>query len=180
MDNRESEVAVEAFHYELGVTPRVALDFFYKALREETAGGRIRKDDLLYVASILAHYACTSCSSTVEGLPAPATPSGVLDQFYLRAGELMNDPSLLEVGGSQCLLFAGFFREQVRKRHNVKVLDTLGKSLFSRASALSRTREHRETLTRVSESFIPLALVCRNLNRTFLESAPDPRIIRIN
>jgi hypothetical protein len=171
---------LETFHYELGVNSDEALNFFFTALKEETEGLRVRTDDTLYIASVLAHFAQTSCYTVDNCLPSPRNPADVIEQFYLKQGELLNDASLFELGGSQSLLFGGFFREQVRRRHNVRVLDALGESLYWRASSLSRSRVHREMFTRVSLSFRDWAIICRNLNKTFEQNQPVPHLLKFD
>ena len=145
-----------------------ALNFFLANLRETMGTRRFRDDEILYVASILAHYSQTSRSDTTS-LPSMADLSEVFDNFILQT-ITHNDSEMLEIGGSQTLLFAGFFRDQMLRRHNVKWYDQIGQSLYERASQHSKNLRKRELFDRLSESFPVWTIVCRDLNRTLREN----------
>ena len=76
----------------------------------------------------------------------------------------------MEFGGSQVLLFAGFFRDQMRARHNVNWYDQVGQSLYEKASHNSKDRKKRELFDRLSESLPAWTIVCRNVHRTLREN----------
>jgi hypothetical protein len=105
-----------------------------------------------------------------------ANLSEVFDNFVLHATRL-TDPELLEFGGSQVLLFAGFFRDQMHRRHNVKWYDQVGRSLYEKASQHSNNLKKRELFDRLSESFPAWTIVCRNLSRTLRENR---LLLRVN
>jgi hypothetical protein len=151
-----------------------AFNFFLGSLRE-TAVERFKDDEMLYVASILAHYSQTPRFDTTS-MPCMANLSEVFDNFVLQTARLM-DSELLEFGGSQVLLFAGFFRDQMCHRHNVKWYDQVGRSLYEKASQHSRDLKKRELFDRLSESFPSWTIVCRNLSRTLREQR---LLLRIN
>ena len=94
-------------------------------------------EELLYNASVLAHYAQVSTQPDVD-VPAPANLSAVFDHFVADT-TLLHDSLMMETAGAQCLLLAGFFEDQMRRRHNIRWYAELGASFFSRA-ALSRAR----------------------------------------
>jgi hypothetical protein len=123
---------------------------------------------LFYVASTLAHYSQTSRSDTIS-MPLMANLSEVFDSFILQTTTL-NDSRILEFGGSQVLLFAGFFRDQMHRRHNVKWYDQVGQSLYEKASQHSKHLKKRELFDRLSESFPVWTIVCRNLSRPLREN----------
>lgn len=164
---------MEDFHYELGVTSHDTLDFFFSSLKEEVYGRDVRADDLLYVASVLAHFAQTSCSNSSD----PASDqslTGVFDRFVMERRTIPNNSELLEFGASQSLFIVGFFREQVRRRHSVSLFDEIGRGLYVEASSLSRERRRREMLYRMSVSFKMWAQVCRDLHLTMRKFQPVP------
>jgi hypothetical protein len=145
-----------------------AFNFFLASLRESAVTERFKDDEMLYVASILAHYSQTSRFDTAS-MPCMANLSEVFDNFVLHTSRLA-DSEILEFGGSQVLLFAGFFRDQMRQRHNVKWYDRVGQSLYEKASQHSNNLKKRELFDRLSESFPAWTMVCRNLSRTLREN----------
>jgi hypothetical protein len=152
-----------------------AFNFFLANLRDTAATERYRDDELFYVASILAHYSQTSRSDTMS-MPPMANLSEVFDCFILRTTSL-TDAEILAFGGSQILLFAGFFRDQMQRRHSVKWYDQIGQSLYERASRHSKNLRKRELFDRLSESFPVWTIVCRNLSRILRENR---LLLRVN
>lgn len=71
--------------------------------------------ELLYNASVLAHYAQISVDAEMA-MSAPADLTAVFDQFVSDTTGL-NDPLMMETAGAQWLLLAGFFEDQMRRRH---------------------------------------------------------------
>ena len=123
---------------------------------------------MLYVASILAHYSLTSRFDSTS-MPCLADLSEVFDTFVMQTGNL-TDAEILEFGGSMVLLFAGFFRDQMRARHNVKWYDQVGQSLYGRASQHSNNLKKRELFDGLAESFPAWTNVCRNLSRALRDN----------
>jgi hypothetical protein len=140
-----------------------ALNFFVNTLRDTAGTDNLREDETLYVASILAHYSQTSRADTVS-IPSMANLSEVFDSFILPAVGL-SDSEILEIGGSQILLFAGFFRDQMSRRHNVKWYDQVGQSMYEKASQYTTNLKKRELFDRMSESFPFWTILCRNMSR---------------
>ena len=67
---------------------------------------------------MLAHYALVSTHSAVD-LATPATLGAVFDHFVFDTS-LRNDSTMMETAGAQCLVLAGFFQDQMRRRHNIR------------------------------------------------------------
>jgi hypothetical protein len=152
-----------------------SLNFFLSSLRETIGTRSVRDDEVSYVASVLAHYSQTSRSDTTS-LPAMANLSEVFDNFVLQTATL-NDSEMLEMGGSQVLLFAGFFRDQMVRRHNVRWFDQIGQALYERAGQYSRNIKKRELFDRLAESFPAWTIACRDLSRTLRENR---LVLRVN
>ena len=124
----------------LAVTNGQALRFFYERLRDvvhDTASSGAPEDELLYNASVLAHFATTSTVSTTDFPPSPVNLSTVFDVFVLDRSQHV-DPELMEAAGSQCLMLTGFFQDQLRHRHNVDWFADLGADFYDSAARLSR------------------------------------------
>src|SRR5690349_19857652 len=113
----------------LAVDERRTLEFFVTGL-QDVSDADVDRRELLYNASVLAHYALVSTQSTTD-VPAPASLVTVFDQFVMD-DTMMADAQLLETAAAQCLLLAGFFEDQARRRHNIRWYASLGASFFSR------------------------------------------------
>jgi hypothetical protein len=136
----------------LGVSHRGALEFFVAALRD-AAEGTVDRQELLYNASVLAHYAQVSTVSDTD-FPAPANLSFVFNQFVCGA-PLDGGGAVMEVAGAQCLLLAGFFEDQMRGRHNIGWYATLGAGFFRRAAEQEPTLHKAQVLDAVGRRFEP-------------------------
>jgi hypothetical protein len=109
--------------------------------------------ELLYNASVLAHYARISTHSASD-LTTPATLAAVFDHF-VAGTSLREDGSMMEAAGAQCLLLAGFFEDQLRRRHSIGWYARLGAGFFSRAAALERSPHRVRLLTAIAVGFEP-------------------------
>jgi hypothetical protein len=136
----------------LAVDERRTLEFFVTGLQDVCDGG-VDRQELLYNASVLAHYALVSTHSATD-LPAPATLLNVFDQFVLD-DTLAGDGQMLETAGAQCPLLAGFFEDQARRRHNIDWYASLGASFFSRAAARQQSTRKASLLDMLSRHFEP-------------------------
>lgn len=155
-----------------GVSSEQAFWFFFERLEERTSG-MASQPETMYVASVLAHYAQTSRFE-----PGYMSPSGslydILDTFVLPGftaeGSVgLQDPEILEVAGSHSLLLLGFFRDQMKKRHNLRWYDSLGSSFFSRAGSRTKESGKAQLLQQVGSHFVFWTTTCRNMSRTLRE-----------
>jgi len=114
---------------------RQTLDFFIVGL-SDVSEPSVDRQELLYNASVLAHYAQVSTQSHGE-VPAPESLGTVFDHFVLDTTLRLDGP-MMETAGAQCLLLAGFFEEQMRRRHSIRCYAQLGSMFFTRAACRSR------------------------------------------
>jgi hypothetical protein len=131
---------------------RQALEFFFLGL-QDLCEPTVDRQELLYNASVLAHYAQVSTHADVD-MPMPATLSVVFDQFVVDA-TLLNDGLLLETAGAQCLVLAGFFEDQMRRRHNIRWYAELGASFFTRAAGQEPSADKARLLDTMARRFEP-------------------------
>ena len=115
----------------LAVDERQALEFFFQALKDVSDPAADTRE-LLYNASVLAHYAQISTHSDADW-PAPANLSAVFDHFVADT-TLLHDAQMMETAGAQCLLLAGFFETQMRGRHSIRWYAELGAGFYARAA----------------------------------------------
>lgn len=126
------------------------LEFFVVHLRE-VSGPTVDHHELLYNASVLAHYAQVSTHAAVD-LATPATLAAVFDHFVFDT-TLQHDSTMMEAAGAQCLLLGGFFADQLHRRHNIRWYARLGAGFFSRAAALERSPQKVRLLTAIAAGF---------------------------
>lgn len=131
---------------------RRVLEFFVMGLRD-VSDLAVDRQELLYNASVLAHYAHVSTSAGLEW-PAPADLTAVFDHFVLDH-TLAHDGRMMEVAGTQCLLLAGFFEEQMRHRHNVRWYAELGSGFFRRAAIQEQSARKARLLHSIARRFEP-------------------------
>ncbi len=136
----------------LATDGRRALDFFFVHLRDvcETS---VDSDQLLYNASVLAHYSQVSTAAT-EGVPMPPSLSALFDQFVFDR-TAHDDAEMMETAAAQCLVLAGFFEDQMRRRHAIGWYAELGAGFFSRAAAQQSSERKARLLRALSRDFEP-------------------------
>jgi hypothetical protein len=134
------------------ISHRQALEFFFFVLKDVSEPG-VDEPELLYAASVLAHYAQVSTQAS-QDVPTPSTLAAVFDQFVLDSS-MREDSEMLETAATQCLLLAGFFERQMQRRHNIRWYAELGAGFFIRAAEHSRERRRAELLDRVGRHFEP-------------------------
>ena len=136
----------------LGVTNQQTLRFFFERLRDVSEDGRPPQAELLYNASVLAHFASTSVTSSAAFPPSPAGLHTVFDVFVLDRSRHA-DPGVMEAAAAQCLFLTGFFGAQQRRRHNVRWYAALGAGFFASAGQLHRQRTRAMMMWAMSERF---------------------------
>ncbi len=112
---------------------RQTLEFFVVCLKD-VSESPVDRQELLYNASVLAHYAQVSTLGADGEAAVPATLTTVFDQFVADSTWASN-PAMMETAGVQCLLLSGFFGDQMRRRHNIQWYAGLGATFFNRAAA---------------------------------------------
>lgn len=134
----------------LATDERRALEFFFVHLRDVSEPD-VARDELLYNASVLAHYAQVS-TAAADGVPMSSSLAAVFDQFVIDV-TANEDRELLETAGAQCLVLAGFFEDQMRVRHNIGWYTELGSGFFSRAAAQQESERKARLLHALSRHF---------------------------
>ena len=155
---------------------RQALEFFVLGL-QSVSEPTVDRQELLYNASVLAHYAQMSTQADVD-LPTPANLSVVFDHFVSDTS-LLYDGLMMETAGAQCLLLAGFFEDQMRRRHNIRWYAELGASFFSRAATRESSPPKARLLDTIARRFEPWrqrhARLSRELrDRPYVLVSPKP------
>ena len=125
----------------LGSNHKQTLEFFLVGLREVSEPD-VDVEELLYNASVLAHYAQVS-TRAADDVPTPAHLGEVFDTFVLDTS-MQQDSGMMETAGAQCLLLAGYFEDQMRRRHTIHWYAALGARFYHRAAVTEHhTRKAR-------------------------------------
>jgi hypothetical protein len=130
-------------HRLLAVTSSHALRFFFEHLRDVTEGDHPAERELLYNASVLAHFASTS-SASFDFPGAPSSLTQVFDIFVMDRSQ-HSDPEILEAAGSQCLLLTGFFGAQLRGPAQRGLVRDAGRRLLRRRRRADRPTARART-----------------------------------
>jgi hypothetical protein len=157
----------------LAVTDSEALQFFFERLRD-IAEDAPTADELLYNASVLAHFATTSTLSMTDFPPSPTSLTTIFDVFLLDRSQHA-DPDIMEAAGSQCLLLTGFFQDHLRHRHNVEWYGNLGADFYELAAHLGRNRTRNRLMETMAARF---GYWRRQHHRLAAELRDEPRLIR--
>jgi hypothetical protein len=136
----------------LATDHRQTLEFFIVGLRD-VSEATVDQQELFYNASVLAHYAQVSTQAGGKW-PAPANLSEVFDHFVSDT-TLRRDALMMEVAGTQCLVLAGFFEDQMRQRHNIRWYAELGAGFFSQAAVHERSLHKAQILDAIARRFEP-------------------------
>ncbi len=136
----------------LAVTGDGALRFFFERLGDVIENDRTPEDERLYNASVLAHFATTSTTTSNFPQQCPSSLLDVLDLYVLDRSQY-SDPTLMETAGSQCLLLTGFFGDQQKRRHNVNWYAKLGAGFYESAGRHHRHRERAKVMLSMAEHF---------------------------
>jgi len=136
----------------LATDHRQTLEFFFLGLLD-VSEPTVDRQELLYNASLLAHYAQVSTQANTTW-PAPANLSTVFDHFVSDT-TLQHDGLMMETAGAQCLLLAGFFEDQMRGRHSIRWYTELGAGFFSRAAVQEQSPDKARLLDTIARRFEP-------------------------
>ena len=139
--------------------------FFHTNIRE-FAPERVTPEEIQHVASVLSSYAQTSTSET-GGWAIPTSPIEVED---IIDPNRMSGARAYEIAGARVLFLAGYFRNQIKRRHNVEWLDRLGQSFYAIASDNALGPNNRKVLRSVAMNFPGWTNACMQLNSTFADN----------
>jgi len=120
---------------------------------QDVTESTVDREELLYNASVLAHYAQVSTHPAVD-LGAPASLSAVFDLFVADTTP-RHDALRMETAGTQCLLLTGFFGDQMRVRHNIRWYAQLGAGFLSRAALQQSEPRKAQLLDAIAKRFEP-------------------------
>jgi hypothetical protein len=153
-----------------GVTDERALNFWTSNLQEAIGSKRwseISGSTGVYLASVLGHF-CLQSIDRMEVLSPDYSPG---DQEFRQFADLTQiaelmltqltsakNPLWMESAGAHILLYAGFFQNQNKHRHNIEFYSTIGRECYLMAAVGNRAnimkliaKEFRQYLFHLAE-----------------------------
>lgn len=146
------------------VSQRDVLDFFAERLFEvcgDDAGQGHLRDELLYTASILSHYALVSGTSA-SALPL-AGSLRELFELYVCDPLPQADPELMEAAAAQTLMLTGYYGAAMERTHSLPAYSTWGQQFFRKAAVGRR----RALLLSMADHYAPWRDALRLLHARF-------------
>ena len=135
-----------------GVTEEQALNFWASNLHDAIGNehwARIGNSTGVYLASMLGHFSLQSVDR-VEVLSPDYEPGEQefrpfadltqIAEFMMQQLTSARNPLWMESAGAHILLYAGFFQNQHRHRHNIKFYSRLGRECFLMAAVGKREK----------------------------------------
>ena len=161
-----------------GVTEERALNFWASHLHD-TIGPRqwsqIRDSTGVYLASVLGHF-CLQSFDRIAILSDDYSPG---DQEFrqftdlTQIAELMmqqltsaRNPLWMESAGAHILLYAGFFHDQNKNRHNIEFYSQLGRECYLMAAVGKRERIMKLMAADFNRYLFHLASLHQHLNES--------------
>ncbi len=161
-----------------GVTREGALNFWASHLHDAMGSKRwsqISDSTGVYLASVLGHF-CLEPVDRMEALSPEYNPGETeFRQFadLTQIAEMMmqqltsaKNPAWMESAGAHILLYAGFFQEQHKNRHNIQFFSTMGRECYLMAAVGKRER----IMKQMAKGFHQYLFHLANLHRHLRES----------
>lgn len=140
--------------------------FFFSSLFQVLNNKKrsFEEDELFYVSSILAHYTLDPINEFGSNGGLKNGLVDILDCFIL-GGYPLNDSQILEEGGSRVVLFAGFFREQMVRRHHLPFYDRIGQGLYYKVSKNSSDHKRKLFFSKFASTLPMWTQTCSDLGK---------------
>jgi hypothetical protein len=170
--------ATDYFEDLYGVTEEGALNFWASNLHEtigSTEWSQISDSTGVYLASVLGHF-CLQPIDRQEVLSPDYSPG---DQEFRQFADLTQiaelmmqqltsarNPLWMESAGAHILLYAGFFQNQNKNRHNIEFYSQMGRECYLMAAVGKRERIMKLMAAGFSQYLFHLANLHRNLRES--------------
>ena len=142
----------EHFEELYGVTEEQVLNFWASNLHDALGTKRwsqIRDSTGVYLASVLGHF-CLQPVDRTEILSSDYNPSDTefrqfadltqIAEMMMRQLTSEKNPLWMESAGAHILLYAGFFQNQNKGRHNIEFYSSLGRECYLMAAVGKRAK----------------------------------------
>jgi hypothetical protein len=161
-----------------GVTEERALNFWSSHLQDAVGSKRwaqICTSTGVYLASVLGHF-CLQPVDRKEALSPDYSPG---DQEFRQFADLTQiaelmmcqltsarNPLWMESAGAHILLYAGFFQNQNKARHNIEFFSSLGRECYLMAAVGKREKTMKLMAAGFHQYLMHLADLHRNLRES--------------
>lgn len=168
----------EYFEELYGVTEERVLNFWASHLHEAIGNqgwSQIRDSTGVYLASVLGHF-CLQPVDRMEILSPDYNPGDTefrqfadltqIAEMMMRQLSSEKNPLWMESAGAHILLYAGFFQNQNKGRHNIEFYSAMGRECYFMAAVGKRARIMKLMATGFHQYLVHLA----NLHQHLRES----------
>ena len=158
-----------------GVTEQHVLNFWASHLQEAIGSERwaqIRDSTGVYLASVLGHF-CLEPVDHAEALSPDYSPGDTefrqfadltqIAEMRMQQLTTAKNPLWMESAGAHILLYAGFFQNQNKHRHNIEFFAAMGRDCYRMAAVGKREKTMRLLAAEFGQYLFHLANVHRNL-----------------
>ena len=168
----------EFFEELYGVTAEGAINFWVSHLHEtigDDQWSEIRDSTGLYLASVLGHF----CLQSVDRMAILSPDYSPGDQEFRQFADLTQiaemmmrqltsakNPLWMESAGAHILLYAGFFQNQNKDRHNIEFYSAMGRECYLMAAVGKRARIMKLMATGFHQYLSHLANLQRHLRES--------------
>jgi hypothetical protein len=168
-----------------GVSEERTLNFWATQLQDAMGNSRwarIRDSTGVYLASVMGHFSLQSVHRT-EVLSPDYNPGETefrqfadltqIAELMLRQLTSARNPLWMESAGAHILLYAGFFQDQNKGRHNIEFFSAIGRDCYLMAAVGKRERTMKLMAAEFGQYLFHLAELHRNLRESRYLIRPD-------
>jgi hypothetical protein len=161
-----------------GVTEERVLNFWASHLHEAigtTRWSQIRDSTGVYLASVLGHF-CLQSVDRMEALSPDYSPGDTefrqfadltqIAEMMMRQLTSAKNPLWMESAGAHILLYAGFFQNQNKDRHNIEFYSAMGRECYMMAAVGKRARMMKLMATGFPQYLFHMAELQRHLRES--------------
>jgi hypothetical protein len=161
-----------------GVTEERALNFWASNLHDAIGTqqwSQIRDSTGVYLASVLGHF----CLQSVDRMAILSEDYNPGDQEFRQFADLpqiaelmmqqlttARNPLWMESAGAHILLYAGFFQNQNKHRHNIEFYSQMGRECYLMAAVGKRERIMKQMATGFNQYLFHLASLHQHLRES--------------
>jgi hypothetical protein len=173
-----ADMSSEHFEELYGVTEEQVLNFWASNLHDALGTKRwsqIRDSTGVYLASVLGHF-CLQPVDRMEILSSDYNPSDMefrqfadltqIAEMMMRQLTSEKNPLWMESAGAHILLYAGFFQNQNKGRHNIEFYSSLGRECYLMAAVGKRAKMMKLMAVGFHEYLFHLADLHRHLRES--------------
>jgi hypothetical protein len=163
----------------LGSDSEHTAEFFANELQSVVRRTQCDQNEMLYVASVLAHYASTPCvkgrpltlAINESAVPFAFTRTELSPYLYARLSpnhEPLNAEDF-ENKGSYIFLMIGFFRRQMEYQNNVVLYEKIAQGYYHQAHQYIQNETRKQFLRKFSYALPFWSNACAGLNKVLRE-----------